>query len=170
VIVAETDRLLLRTWRDDDAEPFAAMNADPRVMTYVGGPMDRAASDALFGRIRAWDGHGYGRAAVESRDTGALLGWTGLGTHPAVPGEVEIGWRLVSSVWGRGYATEAARAMRDLAFGTYGLDRIVSVAVPDNGASLAVMRKIGMRHWRDVTHDGLALTVWALGRNRPAVR
>lgn len=161
--VSETPRLVLRMWRPGDAEAFAAMNADPVVTAYLGGPMDRAASDALLARTVAhWETYGYGRAAVEERTSGDLLGFVGLGSHGAVPGATEIGWRLVVRCWGQGYATEAALSIRDLAFGAYGLDRLVSVAVPDNPASLAVMRKIGMRHWRDVDHDGLALTVYEL--------
>jgi RimJ/RimL family protein N-acetyltransferase len=161
--VAETPRLLLRMWLPEDGAPFAAMNADPEVTRYVGGPLDRAASDALLARLVAgWAADGYGRAAVVERATGELLGFTGLGPHPAEPGEVEIGWRLVRHAWGRGFATEAATAMRDLAFGRYGLPRIVSIAVPENPASLAVMRKIGMTHWHDLDHQGLHLTVYVL--------
>lgn len=161
--VAETERLILRLWRPEDAEAFAAINADPLVMAYLGGPADRAASDALLARsVAHWAEHGYGRAAVEERATGDLLGFVGLGGHGAVPGATEIGWRLASHVWRRGYAKEAAAAMRDLAFGRYGLDRLVSVARPDNAASLGVMRAIGMTPWRDVAYDGQELTVYEL--------
>jgi RimJ/RimL family protein N-acetyltransferase len=161
VTVVETERLLLRRWRPEDAEPFAAINADPLVTRYVGGPLTREASDALLARsVAFWESHGYGRAAVEDKATGELLGFCGLGGHPATAGETEIGWRLASHVWGRGLATEAATAMRDLAFSRWGLARLVSVAVPENPASLGVMRNIGMTHWRDVEHDGLLLTVY----------
>jgi RimJ/RimL family protein N-acetyltransferase len=157
----ETERLLLRRWREGDAEPFAAINADPLVTRYVGGPMTREASDALLARsVAFWDAHGYGRAAVEDRATRELLGFCGLGAHPATAGETEIGWRLAAHAWGRGLATEAATAMRDLAFSRWGLPRLVSVAVPENPASLGVMRNIGMTHWKDVTYDGLLLTVY----------
>lgn len=164
-VVAETARLVLRTWRPDDADAFAAMNADPTVTAYVGGPLDRAASDALLARIVAfWAEHGYGRAAVEERSSGVLLGWVGLGAHPLTDGEIEIGWRLVASAWGRGYATEAAVVMRDLAFASYGLPGIVSIARRDNVASVAVMRKIGMRYRRDVPWDGPPLVMYELLR------
>ena len=162
-VVARTERLVLRRWRDADAEPFAAMNGDPAVMRHVGGVLDRAGSDALLERLReAWRRDGYGRAAMADRSSGDLLGFVGLGPHAAVPGEVEIGWRLVRTAWGRGLATEAATAVRDLAFGELGLPRLVSVAVPDNVASHAVMHRIGMRHWRDVQHGDLLLTVHLL--------
>jgi RimJ/RimL family protein N-acetyltransferase len=103
---------------------------------------------------------------VESRADGSLLGFVGLGAHPAAPGDVEIGWRLVRAAWGRGIATEAALAVRDLAFDDLALPRLVSVAQPENAASLAVMRRIGMRHWRDVeveAHGGQPATIWVMG-------
>lgn len=160
--VAVTERLVLRRWRAEDAEPFAAVNADPLVMRHLGGPMTREASDAMVARFEAqWTELGFGRCAVEDRSTGTLLGFVGLGLHPVVPGDVEIGWRLASAWWRRGLATEAALAVRDLAFGEYGLPRLVSVAVPENAASLGVMRSIGMAHSHDLVHEGLALTVWA---------
>lgn len=170
--VARTRRLVLRRWREDDAADFAAMNADPEVMRYVGGVLDRSGSDALLARLEeGWRRDGYGRAAVVDAASGELLGFVGLGPHPALPGEVEIGWRLVRLAWARGIASEAAAVMRDLAFGDLALTRIVSVAVEDNRASLAVMRRIGMRHWRDLTHEGLKLTVHVMdaGDARPAM-
>lgn len=165
-LVVETPRLLLRAWRDDDAEPFAAMNADPEVTRYVGGPLARTESDAMLARLRErWAEQGYGRCAVESRADARLLGSVGLGPHPAAPGEVEIGWRLVRAAWGRGIATEAALAVRDLAFDDLALPRLVSVTQPANAASLAVMRRIGMRHWRDLEveeYGGQPVTVWVM--------
>ena len=163
-IVATTERLVLRTWRDDDAEPFAALNADPEVTRFLGGPWSREASDAMMARSRAhWEAHGYGRAVVEV--DGEMVGFTGLGPHAATPGEVEIGWRLARHVWGRGYATEAARAMRDLAATRWGLDGLVSVADPDNGASLGVMRHLGMTLRDELVHEGQRVVVFhcALG-------
>jgi RimJ/RimL family protein N-acetyltransferase len=167
-LVARTERLVLRRWREEDAEAFVALNADPEVMRYVGGVLDRAGSDALLTRLQeGWRRDGYGRAAVEDSTSGDLLGFVGLGPHAAVPGEVEIGWRLAGRAWGRGLATEAAVAMLDLAFDTLGLERIVSVTVPDNAASLAVMRHIGMRHWRDLRHEGLTLAVHEMRAGDP---
>jgi RimJ/RimL family protein N-acetyltransferase len=167
-LVARTERLLLRRWRDADSEPFAAMNADPEVMRHVGGVLDRTGSDALLERLREqWRRDGYGRAAVVDRASGELLGFVGLGPHPSVPGEVEIGWRLVRPAWGRGLATEAARVLRDHAFDALRLPRLVSVSVADNAASHAVMHRIGMRHWRDVEYGGLLLTVHVLRADGP---
>ena len=147
--VAVTERLVLRAFTPGDAEAFAAINADPLVTRYVGGPLTREASDALLGRILAQEP--FARWAVERE--GELLGFCGLGLHPLVAGDVEIGWRLASRVWGRGYATEAATAVRELASGTYGLRRIVAVVHPDNVASLRVAEKIGLAYERDATTD-----------------
>jgi RimJ/RimL family protein N-acetyltransferase len=164
--VVETQRLLLRRWRADDAEPFAEINADPVVMKLLGGPLSRQRSDQMLAQTVAhWADHGYGRCAVQERATGSLLGFVGLGPTRAVPESVEIGWRLAAHCWGRGLATEAARAVRDQAFDSLGLDRLVSVTRLDNAASLGVMHNIGMRHWTDLDHDGLQVTVYELLRS-----
>jgi RimJ/RimL family protein N-acetyltransferase len=149
VTVAVTERLVLRRFTPDDAEAYAAINADPLVTRFVGGPMSREASDASLARILAEEP--FARWAVE-RD-GVLLGFCGLGRHPLAGDDVEIGWRLASSVWGQGLATEAATAVRELAYGTYGLRRVVAVIHPDNVASLRVAEKIGRAYERDATAD-----------------
>jgi ribosomal-protein-alanine N-acetyltransferase len=146
-----TERLALREWRDSDREPFAAMNADPRVMEHFPSLQTREESDATVERINAhFDQQGYGLWAVELRDGSAgFVGFVGL-QH--VPFEahftpaVEIGWRLAHQAWGKGYATEAARAATAYAFDGAGLDELVSMATVANERSRAVMRKIGMTH------------------------
>jgi RimJ/RimL family protein N-acetyltransferase len=145
-----TPRLLLRGWRDDDRPAFAALNADPQVMEHFPAPLDRATSDDLVDRFAAhWAEHGLGLWAVERRTDGRLLGFTGL----SVPGfdahftpAVEVGWRLVRDAWGKGYATEAARAALRFGFETCGLQEIVSFTVPANARSRRVMERIGMTH------------------------
>lgn len=164
-VVLATPRLLLRNWRDEDYEPFAAINADPAVMRYLNGPTDRASSDALADRFRQeLASQPYGRWAMEHRGSGQFIGFLGLGHHPAAPEAPEIGWRLASAYWRQGLATEGALAVRNHAFAALGLTSLVSVAVPANAASLAVMKRIGMRHGYDVSHNGLDLTVWVLSR------
>src|SRR5690242_2176295 len=114
-----TPRLLLRQWRDDDADAFAPITADPEVMRYIhdGSTLDRAATAERINLWRRhWDEHGYGLYAVEVRGTGELIGFTGLAVPlflPEVMPAVEIGWRLGRAHWGQGYATEAARAVVD---------------------------------------------------------
>ena len=147
-----TPRLLLRHWRPDDREPFAAMNADPEVMEQFPAMLSRAESDAFAGRLEAELATlGYGLWAVEERATGRFLGFTGLRPvtfeAPFVTGPmVEIGWRLRRDAWGRGYAQEAARAARDFAFGRAGLHEIVSFTTTTNLRSSHVMERIGMTH------------------------
>ena len=144
----ETPRLLLRDWTDADAEPFAAMNADPRVMEFFPRGLDRADSDSLISHIRASiTRDGFGLYAVEAKDTGAFVGFTGLARPgfdaPFMPA-IEIGWRLARESWGNGYATEAAGAAVDHAFGSLGLDALVSYTTEWNRRSRRVMEKIGM--------------------------
>jgi RimJ/RimL family protein N-acetyltransferase len=157
-----TERLLLRQWKDSDHEPFAAMNADPEVMRYFPAPATRAESDALIARTEAaFAERGYGLWAVEVRETGQFIGFTGL----AVPRfeahftpAVEIGWRLAKDAWGNGYATEAARASLAYAFGPAGLTELVSFTTATNQPSRRVMERIGMTYdeAEDFDHPGLA--------------
>ena len=145
-----TERLLLRRWREDDREPFAALNADPAVMEHFPAPLSRAESDAFIDRVAPQvEQRGWGLWALEVRDTGAFIGYTGLAAPrfdahftPAV----EVGWRLARDAWGFGFATEAARAALAVGFGSIGLDEIVSFAAVGNTRSRAVMERIGMTH------------------------
>ena len=150
----ETPRLILRRWRDGDREAFAAINADPRVADWLGGPMTRQQSDDYIARAEAtFDTCGYGRLALERRDDGRLIGAVGLApVHPSLPFEgVEIGWRLAHDTWGLGYATEAARATVEDAFHRVGLAEVVSFTADINARSEAVMRRIGLQ--RDPSRD-----------------
>src|SRR5690349_8514284 len=112
-MVLHTGRLLLREWRDDDLEPFAALARDPAVMRFL-WPLDRAGSDAMARTIRAHHAaHGFGQWAVELPGEAPFIGFIGLNrvshTMHFTPA-VEVGWRLASAHWGRGYATEGAAA------------------------------------------------------------
>ncbi len=150
-----TARLLLRDWRDDDLAPFAALNAHPEVTRYLPAPLSRAESDALALRIRRELLEcGYGLWAVESPGEAPFLGFVGLAAPafdaPFTPC-VEVGWRLAWPFWGKGYATEAARAVLSHAFGPLGLREVVSFTTEANLASRRVMEKLGMR--RDPRED-----------------
>jgi len=137
----------MRRWREDDREPFAAMNADPEVMQYFPAPLDRAASDALVDRIEDLFGRqGFGLWALEV-STGEFIGFTGLNPMPpGVPGAggLEVGWRLARHAWHHGYATEAATAAAGVAFEGAGLAEIWSMTAAANVPSQAVMRRLGM--------------------------
>jgi RimJ/RimL family protein N-acetyltransferase len=144
----ETPRLFLRQWRDADFAPFAALNADPRVMEYFPAPLPRAESEAMAERCRALIvERGWGLWAVETRHEGAFIGFVGLNTPayelPFSPC-VEVGWRLAFEHWGKGYASEAARVALTVGFERLRLEEIVSFTALGNHRSQAVMRRIGM--------------------------
>jgi RimJ/RimL family protein N-acetyltransferase len=150
-----TDRLMLRGWRHADRGPFAELNADPQVAEFLGGPLDRDGSDALVDRILVrWDSDGHGLWAVERVEDGRFLGFVGLAapSFDAVFSPcVEVGWRLAREAWGRGYATEAARAALRFGFVELDLDEIVSFTTVANVRSRAVMERLGMT--RDPVDD-----------------
>lgn len=157
-----TERLLLRQWRASDREPFAALNADPRVMEHFPSVLTRAQSDAMAARIE--DGltaRGWGLWAVEVVGVAPFVGFIGLATPrfdaPFTPA-TEVGWRLAAEHWGRGYATEGARAALRHAFEVLGLEEVVSFTVPANVRSRRVMERIGMTRDEadDFDHPGMA--------------
>ncbi len=140
----QTDRLLLRRWRDSDRLPFQAINADPRVMEFMPSLLSPDESDALIDRAQAhFDRHGYGPFAAELLENQAFIGFIGLSIPnfdaPFIPA-VEVGWRLAFEYWGHGIATEGARAAVHYAFGELGLDSLVSFTVP---AKLALSSRDG---------------------------
>lgn len=150
-----TERLILRRWRSEDLEPFAAMNADPVVMEYMPARLSAAESVALIERIEAgFNANGYGLWAVEVASEASFAGFVGLSPVdldvPFAPA-VEVGWRLARAFWGRGIATEAASAAVAFGFRERGLVQIVSFTAAGNLRSRGVMRRIGMR--RDSRED-----------------
>jgi RimJ/RimL family protein N-acetyltransferase len=143
-----TERLLLRNWLPSDAEPFAAMNADARVVEHLPAALTGEQSDDLVTRIQAHtDKHGFGLWAVEIPGVAPFAGFLGLGV-PRFEAKftpcVEIGWRLAAEQWGRGYATEGARAALAFGFESLDLGEIVSFTSHDNVRSRRVMERIGM--------------------------
>ena len=154
------DRVLLRGWRPDDLEPFAELNADPRVMEHFPKPLTREESDA-FVRDRIvpqFSARGFGLWAVEVPGEAAFVGFVGLmeQTFPApFTPCVEVGWRLAQRYWGRGYATEAARLALAHGFEAVGLEEIVSFTAVRNRPSMAVMERLGMRYDGEFDHPRL---------------
>jgi RimJ/RimL family protein N-acetyltransferase len=143
----DTERLIMRGWRESDLAPWAAMNADPEVRRHLGRLL-------TFEQASAWvlnfqddlDRHGFGFWALEVRVSGEFIGFTGLGAVDEVMPitGVEIGWRLARPAWGHGYATEAALGALAYGFDTMGLPEIVAVTMARNLRSRAVMQRIGM--------------------------
>jgi RimJ/RimL family protein N-acetyltransferase len=157
VPVLTTSRLILRTFRRDDLPLYAALNADPEVARYLGGPITSEESNGIAEWAQElFEREGIGLLAVERREDGAFLGMCGLHHFHAYPDDVEVGWRLAREHWGNGYATEAAVAWVDHGFTMMGLPRVISIAEPENVRSLAVMRRLGMTldHEADLEDGG----------------
>jgi RimJ/RimL family protein N-acetyltransferase len=152
-----TSRLRLRHWREADLEPFAALNADPRVMEFYPAVLTREESDR-FVRDRIapqFERLGYSLWAVEVPGVTPFAGYVGLleQTFPAAFTPcIEVGWRLAAPFWGRGYATEGARAALAHGFGVAGLDEIVSLTAVVNRRSIAVMERLGMQPAGEFEH------------------
>jgi ribosomal-protein-alanine N-acetyltransferase len=161
-----TPRLELRRWRASDRAPFAALNADPRVMEFFPSVLNRTESDAFADRIEThFAEHGFGLWAVEIPGGAPFIGFVGLSTprfEASFTPCVEIGWRLAASHWGGGFASEAARAALAHGFGTLGLREILSFTATPNVRSQAVMKRIGMSHApeHDFEHPALPPGHW----------
>jgi RimJ/RimL family protein N-acetyltransferase len=143
-------RIVLRHWRPEDRDPFAALNADPVVMAHFPSTLTPAESDAGVDRIEAhFDKHGFGLWAVEIPGVAPFAGFIGL-SIPAFEAHftpcVEIGWRLAREYWGKGYATEGASATLHFGFEGLGLAEIVSFTSTANVRSRRLMERIGMHH------------------------
>lgn len=172
LIELETERLHLRQWRPNDRAPFAALNADARVMEHFPAPLSREESDEMADRCeRLINERGWGFWAAELKETGAFIGFVGLHVPPSnLPCApcVEIGWRLAHAHWQRGYASEAARHALRFAFQTLALPEVVAFTTPSNQRSLAVMARLGMNEAGTFEHpfvpEGNALRTHRLFR------
>ena len=169
----ETPRLLLRQWRPGDEVVMGNINSDPEVARYLNRPVGAAATRAFVAMVHAhWQEHGFGFWAVQSRESdneGAFLGFIGAG-HPSylpeLSARVEIGWRLARNAWGRGLATEGARAARDHLFEALELPELISIIHPENVRSQAVARKLGMSVSERVHNPviDMEIEVWRISR------
>jgi ribosomal-protein-alanine N-acetyltransferase len=144
-----TDRLLLRPWRDSDLEPFAALNADARVMEFFVNPLPREHSDKLAAYIQAhFDRHGFGLWAAETADC-PFIGFIGLAwgnfDAPFMPA-LEVGFRLAQPHWGKGYATEGGKAAVAWAFANTDVPAVHSWTSRLNLRSQSAILKIGLKH------------------------
>ena len=140
-----TARLRLRGWRDADRSSFARMNADPRVSEHLVGPISRDDSDDMVDRVQTcWRKRGYGLWAAEERASGLFAGYIGFWNPDGWPG-FELGWTLRRSFWGRGLATEGARAALRFAFTDMQQSDVISLIYPENAASIRVAERLGER-------------------------
>jgi Acetyltransferases, including N-acetylases of ribosomal proteins len=154
--ILETRRLRLREFHPDDLDKLAAMVADEEQMRFYPRPKTRDEARAWIGRnLSLYEEYGFGFWLIESRPTSVFLGYCGirplvLQSAPAT----EIGWHTKKTSWDQGIATEAAAAVRDLAFARFAQTRLVALIHPDHLASRRVAEKIGMREEGAITYDG----------------
>jgi RimJ/RimL family protein N-acetyltransferase len=172
--VVETERLILRGWREEDLDGYAELVADPEVTRFIGGVQTR--NDAwrtMAGIIGHWSLRGYGFWVVERKSDRAFLGRIGLWQPEGWPG-MEVGWTLARAHWGQGYATEAAKASLDYGFKNYPVAKLVSTIHADNRASQKVAERVGetkggpfaLQLFGTVT----LVDVWEITRERWAAR
>jgi RimJ/RimL family protein N-acetyltransferase len=156
----ETERLLLRDWTPPDLDAYAAMNADPEVRRYMypARVLTRAESDGDVGAlVEQWERIGFGHWVVELKETGQMIGRTGAKRHAdwhLDPENSEVGWLYAREAWGKGYATEGARAAVRFLFEEIGRPEVISIADPENTPSHRVMEKAGLsyagrRRWEE---------------------
>ena len=154
-IILTTTRLVLRTWKPNDIVKMAAISADPIVMEHFLSTQDLEATKKLVEHINHhYEKYGYALYAVEVKGTNGFIGFVGLNVpsfeipnfSPKSLPVVEIGWRLASTHWGKGFATEAASAVLHYAFTQLNLDEVVSFTSVNNLKSRRIMEKIGLKH------------------------
>jgi RimJ/RimL family protein N-acetyltransferase len=158
----DTPRLILRDWRDEDLDAFAAMSADPRVMEMLAPVMDRAQAAEVLTRIKGIAAeYGHTFWAVERKNDAQMIGWCGIirGTVGPIDGKAEIGWRLAADAWGAGYAREAALASLDWGFAHLPDDAIWAITSTGNARSWSLMERLGMVRHPDLDFDHPKLAV-----------
>ena len=164
----ETDRLLLRMWREEtDFEPFAEMCADAEVMRYLGGkPIDRleAWRNMAF-HVGHWQMRGYGHFAVEEKSTGKFIGRIGF-LDPVGWPAFEVGWTLARHAWGKGYATEGGRRALDYAFNELDKSHVISLINPNNKGSIAVAERLGEKLEGETELFGTTVLIYGIDRTR----
>jgi RimJ/RimL family protein N-acetyltransferase len=174
VIEIETEKLLLRGWREENVEPYARLCADPEVMRYIGGgaTMTREQSERqIWQFVRHWEEHGFGLWAMEEKATGAFVGFVGLAHQEdwtEGPHKTEVGWRLAREFWGRGLATEGAKASVAYGFEKLGLEGIISIIQPENTASRRVAEKAGLTPRGKTLWRNEAVVWYAIDRDSPS--
>ena len=163
--VMETERLVLRMFRESDTDAYAEMVADPEVMRFLGGkPLPRAEAWRNMAMLLGhWHLRGYGFWAVEEKASGDLVGRVGCWQPEGWPG-LEVGWTLRRRSWGRGYATEAARASINYAFDELGQMRVISLIDPNNVNSIRVAERLGEKPEGEWEIAGTKVTIYAVGR------
>ena len=172
----ETERLVLRLPRLEDASAFVALYTDPVAMEFIGGVHPDATVDPewpLRTWLKRWEQNAAGPFVAERREDGAVLGRAGLlvwdvrtWTHTSFAtagdhAQPELGWAFIRAHWGKGYATEAARAVRDWAYRERGVDTLISLIAPANVRSAGVAQRLGASPRETVTlSEGVDVVIW----------
>jgi RimJ/RimL family protein N-acetyltransferase len=162
-----TERLLLRQWRDSDAEPLAAIYAQPEFLEHMGPQTPDAAERHVERFRREWADEGFSQWAAEDPETGRLIGRLGLLRHrdwPESRDPVEVGWVLDHAYWGRGLATEAGQASLDLWRAELDDPQLISITTPANTRSRAVMERLGLTHRGATRWHGFGVLWYAIDR------
>lgn len=153
----ETDRLILRDWREEDWEPFWESTNTPAVMRWLGGVLGDEGMKAARTRLETYQReHGHTFWAIVAKDDGAILGFCGLkrSNQPGGPmGEFEVGWRLRENAWGKGIAKEAAQASLAIGFERFNAPQIIALTVQENTASWGLMKRLGMERREDLDFE-----------------
>ena len=160
----ETERLLLRMLGPEDLDELARLFRDPQVMRYVGDgqPVSREEAErALNSIIRHWQTHGFGRWAAVDKQTREFIGFGGL---RSLFGTAEVVYHLATAHWGKGLATELARASLRFGFEEHQFERIVAIAKPLNSASIHVMEKIGMHYEKHASYYEIDVVQYSISR------
>jgi RimJ/RimL family protein N-acetyltransferase len=164
--VLRTDRLILDIWQSSDWSTFRPIATDVEVMRYITGGIpwtDEQIQNFVNRQVLLYSERGFCRWKLLEASTGELIGFCGVGIWRDAL-DPEIGWWLAHRHWGRGLATEAARAALADAFERVRLDRIISIAMPDNVASIAIMKKLGLEFDAELESDGVKLVRYAIHR------
>jgi RimJ/RimL family protein N-acetyltransferase len=167
-----TPRLRLRAFRADDLDPYAGYCADERFMQYLmaGRPISREEAWANMASILGhWALRGYGVFALERRDDGAMIGFSGLLNPLGWPG-LEVCWGLGPVHWGQGFATEAVEAVIDWAFARDEVDELISLIHPDNTRSMALAERVGETLRDEIAFKGKRLRVYHMRRSHRKTR
>lgn len=153
----ETERLVMREWRDDDLDAFHAINSDPKVRETLGPIMTREEVKALIERLqKLQQKDGVCFWALDRKSDNQLIGWCGMirGAHDVpVKDKLEIGWRLAFDTWGNGYITEAAQACIDWAADKFPDEEVWAITSENNARSRAVMERLGMTYLPELDFD-----------------
>jgi len=164
----ETDRLILRSFREEDIDAMAQLFANPDFMRFsLGIYTERKKTVDFIEKVMGWDRAGIpSQFAVVPRREERIVGYCGFFQHPEVPGEIEIGYRLHPDYWNRGLISEAARAVRDHGFTVLKLPSVISLIHPENIPSRRVAEKNGMKVEREITFRGFPTLVYAISREQ----